>query len=186
MMLEERVDALTAMGTSMALVWNNLPVMLAWGCNRACALRAQPGHRPAGPDRRVSRAGPRNLACLARHPAIGPTTTATNCCWRAVSSRTGRAAERAERAVDPLRCLHRADRTRSGRHARRRAGAGQPFDPARDVVWRGDAPPRSSRRWTMPASTRTSTSRPPTRRTATLRELVRALAVAGLRRRPTS
>lgn len=31
MMLEERVDSLTAMGTSMQLVWNNLPVMLAWG-----------------------------------------------------------------------------------------------------------------------------------------------------------
>ena len=28
---DERTDALTAMGTSMALVWNNLPVMLAWG-----------------------------------------------------------------------------------------------------------------------------------------------------------
>lgn len=31
MQLEERVDALTAMGTSMALVWNNLAVMLTWG-----------------------------------------------------------------------------------------------------------------------------------------------------------
>jgi uncharacterized membrane protein len=31
MMLEERVDSLTAMGTSMQLVWNNLRVMLAWG-----------------------------------------------------------------------------------------------------------------------------------------------------------
>lgn len=31
MLLEERVDALTAMGSSMALVWNNLPVMLTWG-----------------------------------------------------------------------------------------------------------------------------------------------------------
>jgi len=31
MMLEERVDALTAMGMSMALVWNNRPVMLTWG-----------------------------------------------------------------------------------------------------------------------------------------------------------
>lgn len=31
MLLAEPVDALTAMGTSMALVWNNLPVMLAWG-----------------------------------------------------------------------------------------------------------------------------------------------------------
>jgi uncharacterized membrane protein len=31
MQLSERVDALTAMGTSVALVWNNLPVMLTWG-----------------------------------------------------------------------------------------------------------------------------------------------------------
>jgi uncharacterized membrane protein len=31
MMLEERTDALTAMGISLALVWNNLRVMLAWG-----------------------------------------------------------------------------------------------------------------------------------------------------------
>lgn len=31
MLLNERVDALTAMGTSVALVWHNLPVMLVWG-----------------------------------------------------------------------------------------------------------------------------------------------------------
>src|SRR3546814_16763710 len=31
MLLNEKVDAFTAMGTSMALVWNNLPPMLAWG-----------------------------------------------------------------------------------------------------------------------------------------------------------
>jgi len=31
MLLNERLDAFTAMGTSMALVWNNLPVMLMWG-----------------------------------------------------------------------------------------------------------------------------------------------------------
>ncbi|GAA4135173.1 DUF2189 domain-containing protein [Aminobacter aganoensis] len=31
MQLERRVDAMTAMGTSMRLVWNNLPPMLAWG-----------------------------------------------------------------------------------------------------------------------------------------------------------
>lgn len=31
MLLNEDVDALTAMGTSVALVWNNFPVMLAWG-----------------------------------------------------------------------------------------------------------------------------------------------------------
>jgi uncharacterized membrane protein len=31
MLLAERTDALTAMGQSMALVWNNRPVMLTWG-----------------------------------------------------------------------------------------------------------------------------------------------------------
>lgn len=31
MLLDERTDALTAMGLSMAIVWNNLPVMLTWG-----------------------------------------------------------------------------------------------------------------------------------------------------------
>ena len=31
MMLVKRVDAFTAMGSSTALVWNNLPVMLTWG-----------------------------------------------------------------------------------------------------------------------------------------------------------
>jgi uncharacterized membrane protein len=31
MMLNERVDAFTAMGKSAAFVWNNLPVMLTWG-----------------------------------------------------------------------------------------------------------------------------------------------------------
>lgn len=30
MLLDQRIDALTAMGTSMAIVWHNLPVMLAW------------------------------------------------------------------------------------------------------------------------------------------------------------
>jgi uncharacterized membrane protein len=31
MMVDQRVDALTAMASSMKLVWNNLPPMLAWG-----------------------------------------------------------------------------------------------------------------------------------------------------------
>lgn len=31
MLLDRRVDALTAMATSMKLVWNNLPPMIAWG-----------------------------------------------------------------------------------------------------------------------------------------------------------
>ena len=45
MMLDERVDALTAMGTSMALVWNNLPVMLTWGAIVLGAVLVQPGDR---------------------------------------------------------------------------------------------------------------------------------------------
>lgn len=31
MLLDENTDAFTAMGTSISLVWNNLPVMLMWG-----------------------------------------------------------------------------------------------------------------------------------------------------------
>lgn len=31
MLLSEKTDAFTAMGTSISLVWNNLPVMLVWG-----------------------------------------------------------------------------------------------------------------------------------------------------------
>jgi uncharacterized membrane protein len=35
-LLDERTDALTAMGQSMALVWNNLPVMLTWAAVIVC------------------------------------------------------------------------------------------------------------------------------------------------------
>ncbi|HEY5819055.1 MAG TPA: DUF2189 domain-containing protein [Mesorhizobium sp.] len=31
MLLDEKTDAFTAMGTSISLVWSNLPVMIAWG-----------------------------------------------------------------------------------------------------------------------------------------------------------
>jgi uncharacterized membrane protein len=31
MLLDRNIDAMTALGTSMALVWNNLPVMICWG-----------------------------------------------------------------------------------------------------------------------------------------------------------
>ena len=31
MLLDQRLDAFTAMGTSMAMVWNNLPVTVVWG-----------------------------------------------------------------------------------------------------------------------------------------------------------
>jgi uncharacterized membrane protein len=31
MLLDEEVDAFTAMGTSISMVWRNLPVMVMWG-----------------------------------------------------------------------------------------------------------------------------------------------------------
>lgn len=31
MLISQRTDVLTAMGTSVAIVWNNLPVTLTWG-----------------------------------------------------------------------------------------------------------------------------------------------------------
>src|SRR5690606_32283355 len=31
MLVKERTDVLTAVGTSVSMVWNNLPVMIAWG-----------------------------------------------------------------------------------------------------------------------------------------------------------
>lgn len=31
MLLDQKTDAFTAMGTSISMVWNNLPVMIAWG-----------------------------------------------------------------------------------------------------------------------------------------------------------
>jgi uncharacterized membrane protein len=68
MMLEERTDALTAMGISLALVWNNLEVMLAWAAIVVGALRPVGCHRISRPDRSLPGARPRHLACLPRHP----------------------------------------------------------------------------------------------------------------------
>jgi hypothetical protein len=45
MLLAERVDALTAMGSNMAFVCNNLPAMLTLGRDRAGADSAQFGDR---------------------------------------------------------------------------------------------------------------------------------------------
>ena len=46
MLLDERVDAFTAMGTSMALVWNNLPVDARPGA-RSCSPVPRSAWRPA-------------------------------------------------------------------------------------------------------------------------------------------
>lgn len=45
MLLNERVDAFTAMGSSMALVWNNLPATLTWAafCLAGCLLSLATG-----------------------------------------------------------------------------------------------------------------------------------------------
>ena len=67
MLLDERLDAFTAMGTSMALVWNNLPVMLVWG-TVVLACSRLPGDRAARPDPCLSAARPRHLARLRGDP----------------------------------------------------------------------------------------------------------------------
>ena len=62
MLLDERVDALTAMGTSMALVWNNLPVMLTWAAIVLALFLSASRPGLAGPDRRFPGARSRHLA----------------------------------------------------------------------------------------------------------------------------
>ena len=82
MLLDENVDALTAMGTSMALVWNNLPVMLAWG---AIVLALFLLSLATG-----------LLGLIVVFPLLGHGTwhayrairqLTTNCCWQAARSR---------------------------------------------------------------------------------------------------
>ena len=68
MLLEERVDALTAMGTSMALVWNNLPVMLTWGAIVLALFLLSLATGLLGLIVVFPGAGPRHLACLSRDP----------------------------------------------------------------------------------------------------------------------
>ena len=108
MLLDENVDALTAMGTSMALVWNNLPVMLAWG---AIVLLLFLLSLATG-----------LLGLIVVFPLLGHGT------WHAYRAirrqqraaagkprgRAGLAADRAQRARDPLRRLHRAGRACAG------------------------------------------------------------------------
>ena len=69
MMLEERTDALTAMGISMALVWNNLAVMLVWGAIVVVSLRGVGPDRLCRPDRCLPASRPRHLARLSRRSA---------------------------------------------------------------------------------------------------------------------
>ena len=67
MLLAERTDALTAMGTSMALVWNNLPVMLTWAAIMLALIFVRHCNRPFGNDRRFPGAGAWKLARISNH-----------------------------------------------------------------------------------------------------------------------
>src|SRR3546814_2732903 len=55
MLLNERTDALTAMGTSMALVWNNLRVSLTWGAIVVALFAVGVATRSEGEERRVGK-----------------------------------------------------------------------------------------------------------------------------------
>ena len=105
MMLEERVDALTAMGTSMALVWNNLPVMLAWGAIVLALFLLSLATGLLGLIVVFPAAGTRNLACLSRHPAPMTRRIAAG-----EPCRSGPGLRQNELSVpgDPLRRLRRA------------------------------------------------------------------------------
>ena len=76
MLLEERTDALTAIGISMAMVWNNLAVMIAWG---AIVLGLFVLSRPD----RLHRADPRlpgaRARDLARLPGAAASAQASGC-----------------------------------------------------------------------------------------------------------
>ena len=117
MLLEERVDALTAMGTSMALVWNNLPVMLTWGAIVLVLFLLSLATGLLGSDRRFPAAGPWDLACLSRDPARARPTHAHGC-W----------------AHDAAAASHRAPATSCCSRAAPRRGLRQTDSPCRRSI----------------------------------------------------
>ena len=185
MMLRQQVDALTAMGTSWALVWNNLPAMIVWGAIVLALFllwlatgllglivvfpllghatwHAYKAMRPCGAMTAANRLRPRS------------------CCWRAAPSATacarptcrcpamhcGGCVARIERRWPRLPGVEQA---RVNLSSRRVVGhlAGD-----RAAAARRDA--RRRRLRGAPAERRRAR-----RRTPSWRELVRALAVAG-------
>ena len=157
MLLSERTDALTAMGTSMALVWNNLPVMLTWAAIMLALIFVGIDHGPFGNDRRFPGAGTRKLARLSNHAVLSSTrgvwsfsdgllrsgsgigVAAAGCARsrRGSSAREPhrsrrRAADRSVGAHDSLRRMHPDDRKGARRACRRGKRARQSFDQARD------------------------------------------------------
>ena len=93
MLLNERVDALTAMGTSTALVWNNLPVMLTWAAIVVVSFD-QPGDRPCGSDYRFPDTRPRHMARIPRDEDIAATDSGSQAPQRMERSMTSLRAQR--------------------------------------------------------------------------------------------
>ena len=64
MLLDRRTDALTAMGTSMAMVWNNLTPMIAWGAIVLAPVRRQRHDGLPRLHHHLPTARPCDMACL--------------------------------------------------------------------------------------------------------------------------
>ena len=184
MLLDKRVDAFTAMGTSMALVWNNLPVMLVWGAIVLALFLVCLATGLLGLIVVFPLLGHANLARLSGDRAR-----------RAMSDGGGPAASRrgaagqpsARRRPQPDDLSSRASiaaaasrgSSAAGRAAGGRTGTRQSVDPAR-----GDHLARRARRRSARDARRARLRGPSPRcgaeaKDATLARLVRALAVAG-------
>ena len=111
MLLNERVDALTAMGTACGAGLEQPSSDADLGRDRGGSLSHQPGNRPCGPGRRVSHPGSRHLACIPHDEDISrddseplPTSTRSMSCCAPVVDLADATIDRRRRAAnDQLR-----------------------------------------------------------------------------------